>query len=63
MSRDRDNEFIAYMQAFEASTTHLGACTACQDDQPCTDGAPTHAEFIARQDAWTNRVRAERKQP
>ncbi|OKJ33205.1 hypothetical protein [Streptomyces sp. CB01580] len=63
MSRDRDNEFIAYMQAFEASTTHLGACTACQDDQPCDVGEPVHSEFIARQDAWTNRVRAERKQP
>ncbi|MFF2957909.1 hypothetical protein ACFVT1_03070 [Streptomyces sp. NPDC057963] len=58
-----DEEFIAYMKAFEASTKHLGACTACQNDQPCTEGAPIHAEFIARQNAWNERVRAERKQP
>ncbi|MGW1347692.1 hypothetical protein ACWCQE_00260 [Streptomyces sp. NPDC002409] len=63
MSRDRDNEFIAYMRAFEASTTHVGACTACQNDQPCPVGDPIHAEFIARQDAWNRRLRAERKRP
>ncbi|MFF1914520.1 hypothetical protein ACFVYE_23480 [Streptomyces sp. NPDC058239] len=59
----RDEEFIAYMRAFEASTTHLGSCAACQNDQPCTDGAPIDAEFIARQDAWNERIRTERKQP
>lgn len=59
----RDSEFIAYMKAFEASTKHVGACAACQDDRPCTVGAPVHAEFIARQNAWTKRIRAERKQP
>ncbi|MEE1806409.1 hypothetical protein [Streptomyces sp. BE133] len=59
----RESEFIAYMRAFEASTTHLGACPACQNDQPCATGAPIHSEFIARQDAWNKRVRAERKQP
>ncbi|MFJ6011311.1 hypothetical protein [Streptomyces sp. NPDC092952] len=59
----RDSEFIAYMRAFEASTKHVGACVACQNDQPCTTGAPIHAVFIARQDAWTKRVRAGRKQP
>ncbi|MFD9815027.1 hypothetical protein [Streptomyces sp. NPDC059080] len=58
----RDELFIAYMQAFEASTTHLGACTACQNDQPCTTGAPIHAEFITRQDAWNVRARVERGQ-
>ncbi|MCX5159982.1 hypothetical protein OOK39_11930 [Streptomyces sp. NBC_00264] len=58
-----DPEFIAYMRAFEASTTHVGACTACQNDQPCKTGRPIHAEFIARQDAWTKRVRTERKKP
>ncbi|MEU0631061.1 hypothetical protein [Streptomyces sp. NPDC005989] len=59
----RDQMFIAYMKAFEASTTHVGACTACQNYQPCATGAPIHADFFARQDAWTKRVRAERKQP
>ncbi|MFB7554059.1 hypothetical protein [Streptomyces sp. NPDC056154] len=58
-----DSEFIAYMRAFEASTTHVGACAACQNDQPCATGAPIHAVFVARQDAWTKRVRAGRKQP
>ncbi|MFJ6012084.1 hypothetical protein [Streptomyces sp. NPDC092952] len=52
-----DGEFIAYMAAFEASTTHLGACPTCQNDQPCETGAPIHKEFIARQDAWTGRKR------
>ncbi|WP_405750993.1 hypothetical protein OHA19_19730 [Streptomyces sp. NBC_00012] len=59
----RESEFIAYMEAFEASTTHVGACTACQNDQPCTAGQPIHAEFIARQNTWTKRLRDERKQP
>ncbi|MER5610763.1 hypothetical protein [Streptomyces sp. NPDC002215] len=59
----RDQMFIAYMKAFKASTTHIGACTACQNDQPCDAGQPIHADFIARQDAWNERVRAERKQP
>ncbi|MFJ2637939.1 hypothetical protein [Streptomyces sp. NPDC087511] len=59
----RDSEFVAYMKAFEASTTHVGACTACQNEQPCTVGAPIHTEFIARQDAWNKRIRAGRKQP
>ncbi|MFD7527786.1 hypothetical protein ACFV8E_09270 [Streptomyces sp. NPDC059849] len=59
----RDQMFIAYMKAFEASTKHVGACAACQNDQPCAVGAPVHAEFIARQNAWNERVRTERKQP
>lgn len=59
----RDELFIAYMRAFEASTTHLGSCTACQNERPCATGTPIHAEFTARQDAWNKRVRAERKQP
>ncbi|MFE7428263.1 hypothetical protein [Streptomyces sp. NPDC057545] len=63
MSRSRDELFIAYMRAFKASTKHVGACTACQNDQPCDAGEPIHAEFITRQDAWTNRLQAERKQP
>ncbi|WP_405743196.1 hypothetical protein OG422_14405 [Streptomyces sp. NBC_01525] len=57
----RDDEFIAYMRAFEASTTHLGSCAACQNGQPCTTGAPIHAEFTTRQDTWNARVRAERE--
>ncbi|MFE7262741.1 hypothetical protein ACFU9B_11855 [Streptomyces sp. NPDC057592] len=59
----RDSEFIAYMEAFEASTKHFGACPACQNYQPCATGAPIHAVFIARQDAWTKRTQAGRKQP
>ncbi|MFD9814485.1 hypothetical protein [Streptomyces sp. NPDC059080] len=58
----RDEEFIAYMRAFEASMTHLGSCAACQNDQPCDVGRPIHAEFITRQDAWNVRARAERGQ-
>ncbi|TSB28284.1 hypothetical protein [Streptomyces benahoarensis] len=59
----RDDEFIAYMRAFEASMTHLGSCAACQNDQSCDAGQPIHADFMARQDAWSERVRAERGQP
>ncbi|MFC9623623.1 hypothetical protein ACFTXM_27725 [Streptomyces sp. NPDC056930] len=58
----RDSEFIDYMRAFEASTKHVGTCTACQNDQPCDAGQPIHTEFIARQNAWNKRIRAERKQ-
>ncbi|WP_371800713.1 hypothetical protein OHA38_14270 [Streptomyces sp. NBC_01732] len=57
----RDQMFIAYMKAFEASTTHVGSCAACQNDRPCAVGAPVHSEFIARQNAWNERVRTERK--
>ncbi|WP_329623388.1 hypothetical protein OG357_25655 [Streptomyces sp. NBC_01255] len=47
-----DPEFIAYMRAFEESTKHLGSCPACQKGDPCKSGAPIHADFETKQDAW-----------
>ncbi|MEU8525191.1 hypothetical protein AB0C77_06250 [Streptomyces sp. NPDC048629] len=61
--KNEDPEFMAYMEAFMASTQHLGGCSACQEEQPCGVGEPIHAEFIARQDAWMERRRAEGKKP
>ncbi len=52
----RDEQFIAYMKAFEASTGHLGCCAACQADEPCEVGEEIHADFIAQQDAWNART-------
>ncbi|MET9376265.1 hypothetical protein ABZX98_19265 [Streptomyces sp. NPDC002992] len=51
-----DQQFIAYMQAFEKSTEHLGSCPACQKGDPCRIGEPIHADFEAKQDAWTKKV-------
>ncbi|MFE2127841.1 hypothetical protein [Streptomyces amritsarensis] len=53
---ERDEQFIAYMKAFEASSTHFGDCAACQADEPCETGKPLHADFIAQQDAWNART-------
>ncbi|MFE9222992.1 hypothetical protein ACFYN3_42990 [Streptomyces lavendulae] len=52
----RDEQFIAYMKAFEASTGHLGSCADCQEDAPCEIGEEIHADFIAQQDAWNART-------
>ncbi|MFB6860480.1 hypothetical protein ACFCZQ_09285 [Streptomyces virginiae] len=53
---ERDEQFIAYMKAFEASTKHLDGCPACQAAEPCETGDPVHADFIAQQDAWNART-------
>ncbi|MET8506026.1 hypothetical protein ABZV60_15395 [Streptomyces sp. NPDC004787] len=58
-----DSLFTAYMRSFEESAQHTARCAACQDDKPCAEGDPLHAEFFASQDAWWNKDRAERKQP
>ncbi|MFJ3976037.1 hypothetical protein [Streptomyces sp. NPDC090021] len=53
---ERDEQFIAYMKAFAASSKHLGDCAACQADEPCETGKPLHTDFIAQQDAWHART-------
>ncbi|MFE9481891.1 hypothetical protein ACFYNM_25190 [Streptomyces spororaveus] len=53
---ERDEQFIAYMKAFEASTRHLGGCAACQAEVSCETGETVHADFIAQQDAWNART-------
>ena len=53
-----DDLFIRYMQAFQASTEHLGACPACQADAPCTDGDAIHGRFNSLQDQYEARKHA-----
>ncbi|AUY51921.1 hypothetical protein [Streptomyces sp. CB01881] len=56
-----DQQFIAYMEAFQAAIEHAAACEPCQNDQPCAAGDPIHADFCAKQDAWEDRQRRERR--
>ncbi|WP_086831237.1 hypothetical protein [Streptomyces sp. NRRL B-24572] len=58
-----DQLFIDYMHSFEESAKHVGICLDCQEGEPCAKGDPIHAEFTRLQDAWTEKVRAEGKQP
>lgn len=52
-----DEQFIDYMKSFEASTTHYGQCTPCQNDEACATGEPIHQDFNAKQDAYQSRNR------
>ncbi|MFI5672202.1 hypothetical protein [Streptomyces sp. NBC_01001] len=56
-----DPLYVRYMEAFSASTLHTRSCTACQNGQVCTAGAPIHAAFAAAQDAYLARQSAKRR--
>jgi hypothetical protein len=56
-----DDLYVRYMRAFQDSTGHTSGCTACQNDQACTDGAPIHARFARLQDAYLRRQSEQRR--
>ncbi|MER5570510.1 hypothetical protein ABT083_30625 [Streptomyces goshikiensis] len=59
-ARPTDDLFVRYMKAFEDSTTHLGACAACQADELCEAGTPIHERFAKLQDAYNARQKQQR---
>ncbi|MFC8492968.1 hypothetical protein ACFUJU_19635 [Streptomyces sp. NPDC057235] len=59
-ARPTDDLYVRYMKSFEDSTTHLGACAACQAEQPCETGAPIHERFARLQDAYLTRQNKQR---
>ncbi|KUH35342.1 hypothetical protein [Streptomyces kanasensis] len=59
-ARPTDDLYVRYMKSFEDSTTHLGACAACQAEQPCETGAPIHERFARLQDTYLARQKQQR---
>ncbi|MDX2565042.1 hypothetical protein PV371_36060 [Streptomyces sp. TX20-6-3] len=59
-ARPTDDLYVRYMKSFEDSATHLGACPACQAEQPCETGEPIHERFARLQDAYLARLKQQR---